>query len=92
MRQAEADRLADTLGEALPEFEVSAAPWSDERGEWIVTVWAEESVLVDVFWTGSAVRSEYLLRKVSLGDEVGRAEDVAGIAALVRAHVAGVSA
>lgn len=80
MKMRAAEGLAGRLEESLPEFEVTAVPWADEREEWIVTVWDDGVVVVDIFGLRSGA---YLLRRVGRGKVVGRGT-VEEIPAMVR--------
>lgn len=93
-----ADALRDRLVPLLPEYAVTAVPWSSEAGEHIVTVWSvdipatdpedndsrAQEALIDIFEVGTS----YVLREVGSRSLLGRAPDPGGIPALVRAVLA----
>jgi hypothetical protein len=81
MNMHSADHLREELEPLLPDNEITSVPWKSENGEWIVTVWDDGEVLVDIFDLGNG---EYMLRKLGLGREVGRVTVVEDIPTLVK--------
>lgn len=83
MKMHEADYLREELAPRLPDFEVTAVPWADDEGEWIVTVWDEGEALLDVFENYGT----YTLRRVGAGAVLGKTKSLARLPKLVRGAI-----
>lgn len=86
MNKADADVLRNALEPLLPDYEVTSVPWSNEspKAEWIVTVWEDDEVLLDLFGFGRYPNMEYVARRVGRGREVFRAKSPEAIATAVK--------
>jgi hypothetical protein len=88
MTENAADGLRDHLEPLLPEFTLTSAPWRNDDGEWIVTVWDEtETARLNIF-----DRGRFVVRRASgARRQIGGAITVPSLVAEVRRALAPVT-